>query len=299
MIRFVSRVAVLLLFAGSLAWAQKRPITFEDFIAVRAVSDPQLSPDGRNVLYNVRVADLAANRRVGRTYITSSSTANAKQWPAANVDASEARWSPDGKRAAHIAGGQLWIADADGANPKQLTTLNGGATGPVWSPTGTQIAFTSSVYPSCTSDACNAAREKAHDTSKVKAHIAEQLLYRHWTAWDEGQRSHLFVVSADGGEPRDLIPGANYDVPPPPFGGSEAYAFSPDGREIAYTAKDQGRNDATTTDLNLYLVPSSGGASTESTSANKGTDQNPVYTPDGKYIAYGSMPRAGFESEDR
>src|SRR4029079_16659332 len=90
---------------------------------------------------------------------------------------------------------------------------------------------------------------------------------------------------------------AKYDVPPPPFGGSEAYAFSPDGQEIAYTAKDQGRDDATTADLKLYLVPASGGASTVITAANKGADQNPVYTPDGRYIAYGSQARAGFESD--
>ncbi|HEY6219003.1 MAG TPA: prolyl oligopeptidase family serine peptidase, partial [Gemmatimonadaceae bacterium] len=295
--RTISRVFLLIAGAASLAGAQKRAITFDDFISVRAVSDPQMSPNGQTILYSVRIADLAGNKRTGRTYVTSSTAANAKQFPSADVNASEARWSPDGQRVAYVAGGQLWVSAADGSSPKQLTSLNGGATGPVWSPVGNQIAFTSSVYPGCSTDACNAAREKAHDTSKVKAHIADQLLYRHWNAWDEGQRSHLFVISADGGEPRDLIPGANYDVPPPPFGGSEAYAFSPDGREIAYTAKDQGRGDATSTDLNLYLVPSSGGASTVITSANKGTDQNPVYTPDGKYIAYGSMPRAGFESD--
>src|SRR6185369_9053549 len=118
------------------------------------------------------------------------------------------------------------VSDADGGNRKQLTTLNGGATGPVWAPTGAFIAFTSSVFPQCSEDACNVALEKARDTSKVKAHVADQLLYRHWNAWDEGTRSHLFVIAADSvGFPRDLTMGAKYDVPPPPFGGSEAYSF--------------------------------------------------------------------------
>ena len=275
----------------------RRAMTFEDFAAVRAVSDPQLSPDGRTVLYTVRVADVDANRRIGRTFAVNMTGGTARQFPAPDVDATEARWSPDGRRVAYIAGGQLWVADADGGNRRQITTLNGGATGPVWAPTGATIAFTSAVYPDCTSDACNAAREKARDTSKVKAHIADQLLYRHWNAWDDGTRSHLFVVTPDGGEPRDLIPGARYNVPPPPFGGSEAYTFSPDAREIAYTAKDQGRNDATTTDLNIYLVPVTGGPSVVITAANRGADQNPVYTPDGRFIAYGSQARAGFESD--
>jgi Tol biopolymer transport system component len=153
------------------------------------------------------------------------------------------------------------------------------------------------VYPDCTSDACNTAKSKAAADSKVKAHIADELMYRHWNAWDEGTRSHLFIVSADGGSPRDLVPGAKYDIPPGPFGGSEGYAWSPDQRELAYTAKDQARNDATTTDLNLYVISSAGGAPTVVTASNKGADANPVYSPDGRFIAYASQARAGFESD--
>src|SRR5690242_19221074 len=212
----------------------RRAITFEDFASVRAVADPQLSPDGRTILYTVRTTDVAANRRTPRTYAVPAAGGAAREFPTVDVNATEARWSPDGRRVAYVAGGQLWVSDSDGGNRRQLTSLNGGATGPVWAPTGSAIAFTSAVYPECTVDACNAALEKARDTNKVKAHIADQLLYRHWNTWDEGTRSHLFIVAADGGQPRDLIPGAKYDVPPPPFGGSEAYTFSPDGQEIAY-----------------------------------------------------------------
>jgi dipeptidyl aminopeptidase/acylaminoacyl peptidase len=297
--------SIALLAAHSLAAQQKlapskvegRLIAFDDFAAVRGVSDPQPAPDGRTVLYTVRTTDVDANRRASHTFAVATTGGAPRPFPTADIAAAEARWSPDGRRVAYIADDQLWLADADGNNRRQLTKLNGGATGPVWSPTGDRIAFTSGVYPDCATDTCNAARDKAKSESKVKAHVADQLMYRHWNAWDEGTRSHLFVVPSEGGEPRDLVPGARYDVPPGPFGGSEGYAFSPDGRELAYTAKDQGRADAWSTDVNVYTVPATGGTPTVITAANKGADQNPVYSPDGKYIAYASQARAGFESD--
>jgi dipeptidyl aminopeptidase/acylaminoacyl peptidase len=289
---------------------QKRPLSFKDYIAVRAVSDPQLSPDGSAVLYAVRTADFDANKRESATYLIPFAGGDPRRFPDDTTHAAEARWSPNGKRVAYVAKNQLWVADANGGNRKQLTTLSGGASGPVWAPTGDRIAFVSSVYPSCTTDACNAQRDSAREKSKVKAHVADHLMFRHWNAWDDGKRSHLFVISPDGSGLRDLNEGAPYDVPPGPFGGSEGYAFSPDGKEVSFTAKDQGPAEAWTTDINLYTVPAacpSAGATGATgqgcgkpsviTAENKGADQNPVYSPDGRYIAYASQRRAGFESD--
>ena len=194
-------------------------------------------------------------------------------------------------------GGQLWVAAADGSHARQLTTLSGGASGPVWSPANDRVAFVSAVYPECRDDACNAGKAKAAADSKVKAHITDALMYRHWNAYDDGTRSHLFVVGVGGEVARDLMPGARYDVPPGPFGGSEGYAFAPDGTELAYTAKDQGRADAWTTDNNIYVVGVAGGAPVVVTAANLGNDQNPVYTADGRFIVYASQKRGGLESD--
>lgn len=272
-------------------------MTFEDFAAVRVVSDPQLSPDGAMVLYAVRTTDLEANKRRTATYLIPVAGGSPRQFPAAGVNASEARWSPDGRRVAYVADDQLWIADATGASPRQLTRLSAGVSGPVWAPSGDHIAFVSRVYPECADDSCNAARARAAAASKVQAHVIDQLMYRHWTAYDDGTRSHLFVIAPDGSGLRDLTRGLRYDVPPGPFGGSEGYTFSRDGREVAYTAKDQGRADAWSTDLNVYAVPVQGGEATIVTAANKGADETPVYGPDGRTLLYHSQERAGFESD--
>src|SRR5437763_1286042 len=158
---------VLAVAAQALGAQQKRPITFEDFASVRAVSDPQPAPDGRTVLYAVRTTDVAANRRTSQTFAVPAEGGTARVFPEAGVSATEARWSPDGRYVAFIAGDQLWVSDAAGANRRQLTSLNGGATGPVWSSASDQIVFVSSVYPDCATDACNAAKDKAKADSKV------------------------------------------------------------------------------------------------------------------------------------
>ncbi len=275
----------------------KRPMTFEDFAAVRIVGGPQISPDGKSVIYTVRTTDVEGNKRKTESFIVSSSGGEPKRFPSADISMGEATWSPDGLKIAYTAGGQLWVIDANGSNPRQLTSLHGGASGPIWSPKGDKIAFVSAGYPECETDECNVAKAKQIAESQVKAIVTDRLLYRHWNAYGDGTKSHLYVVGLDGGAPKNLTPKANFHVPPPPFGGSEAYRFSPDGAEISYTAKDVGREEAWSTDIDVYIVPVSGGAATNITKGYKGSDYNAVYSPDGKSILFGSQERAGFESD--
>lgn len=281
----------------SAASAVRRAITFDELASVANVTDPQLSPDGRRVLYALRTTDVEENRRATATYLLPVAGGTPRQWPDDTTRATEARWSPDGRRVAFIAAGQLWIANADGTGKRRLTTLTGGATGPVWAPTSDRVAFTSRVYPRCRSEACNASLADSIAASKVRAHVADRLLYRHWNAWDDATRSHLFVANVGDITVTDLVPGAEYDVPPGPFGGSEGYAWSPDGRELAYAAKAASRDAAWSTDVNVYTVPAAGGASRVVTAANRGADGNPVYSPDGRWLAWLSQARAGFEAD--
>jgi dipeptidyl aminopeptidase/acylaminoacyl peptidase len=290
--------AVAIAAGSSTASAAGRPITIDDLLAFERLGDPQLAPDGTRVLYTVAVPDVGANRTARNIWIVPVAGGEAKALTTTGRD-EEARWSPDGRRVAYVSssGGsaQLWTMDADGANKKQVTRLSGEVDNIVWSPDGAMVAFTSEVYPDCRDEACNAARDKAREESKVKARVSDRLLYRHWTGWSEGKRRHLFVAALDGGTPRDLLPGADYDVPPVQREGPHPIAFAPDGRTICFTAITDAV-EAISTNADLFEIDVAGGAPRRLTT-NPGFDGAPAYSPDGTRIAYRSQARPGVESD--
>src|SRR5436190_1675473 len=198
-------------------FAAGRPITVTDLLSLHRVSDPQVSPDGARVLYTAGVPDVPNNRTARDIWLVTVATGDAKALTSGGRE-SDGRWSPDGRRVAFIssrAGNeQLFVMNADGSDAKAVSPLSGGVANIVWAPDGRSIAFTSEVFPDCRDEACSAARDKERDESKSKARIYDRLLYRHWSTWSEGKRSHPFVVELNGGAPRDLLPGADYDVPP-------------------------------------------------------------------------------------
>lgn len=278
--------------------AQGRPMSFDDLAAVRQVSDPHLSPDGRLVLYSVRSTNVDFNRSTLRTFlIPTDGSAPARGFPDDTTSAAEARFSPDGRRVAYIHAGQLWVSNINGTQRRALTRLWGGATGPKWAPGGDRIAFTSRVYPGCATDRCNADSALAMDRLPSRVRQYEQLLYRQWDRWEDGTRSHLFVVNLARPEPRDLVPGQRLHVPPMPFGGSASYDWSHDGQELAFSARTENPDDAWGTDMNLFTVPAFAGPPSVLTSTNRAADQQPVYSRDGRWIAYVAQRRAGFAAD--
>ena len=184
----------------------------------------------------------------------------------------------------------------------QVTNISTGADGGIWSPDGKNIVFLSAVYPECKDDACNQRRDEELKNSQVKAKIFTKLLYRHWAGFTEFKRSHLFVTSADSlaadenapSRARDLTPG-DHDVPPFNLGGQDMYAISPDGQELAYTSNID-EVEATSTNNEIFLVPITGGAP-KKISTSPGSDATPVYSPDGRHLAWHSMARAGYEAD--
>jgi dipeptidyl aminopeptidase/acylaminoacyl peptidase len=280
--------------ADAKAQTPRRPITVDDLLKVRRVGDPQLSPDGRLIAYQISDPDKAANRSRTQIYLIPVAGGDPVQLTSGDSSATTPRWSPDGKRIAFVRGGQIHTMDATGGDVKKITSISTGAGDPVWSPDGRWLAFVSDIYPGCADDACNQKRDAEAEASKVKAKVIDRLLYRHWTAWKDGKRTHVFVVSADGGAARDLTPG-DFDAPPFSLGGPTDYAFSPDSRELAF-ARNTEKVEATSTNNDIFTVPVAGGEAQRITGDNKGSDQSPLYSPDGRYLAYRSQATAGFES---
>jgi len=299
----LSGLAGTFLLAGGLAVAAqetpKHAITFDDLIKMHRVAEPQISPDGKWVAYTLATPDMEGNRNASNIWIVPTSGGAPAQLTQSGHDSSPV-WSPDGKTLAFLSSrsgdSQVYLLSLEGGEAQRLTKLSTGADIVKWSPDGKTIAFTSSVYPDCKDDDCNSKRDAEKEKNKVKAHVAEHLLYRHWTHWNEGKRSHLFVVAADGSAaPRDLTPGADYDVPPDERGSPADIAFSPDSKELCFTAVTD-KMEAISTNADLFLVPAAGGEIKRITT-QPGFDGNPAYSPDGKYIAYHAQLTPVYESD--
>jgi dipeptidyl aminopeptidase/acylaminoacyl peptidase len=291
---FVVSVISLLAFV-SLAVAQSGRFTIDDLLKVRRVGDPQVSPNGRRVAFTIGDVKFDDNRAVTQIYVIQLAGGETKQLTSGAGSASSPRWSPSGKKIAYVTGGQIWVMDDDGDDKEQVTKISTGASEPVWSPDGKWIAFTSEVYPECVDDACNKRKDEAADKSKVKAHITDRLLYRHWVEWRDLKRTHVFVVPSNGGTARDLTPG-DFDAPPYAVAGDVDYSFSPDSRELAYL-RNPDKVEAISTNSDIYIVPVTGGSGRNITARNRGYEDGPIYTKDGKYILYRSQATAGFEAD--
>ena len=279
--------------------AAKHPITFDDMIKMHRVAEPQISPDGKWVVYTVATPDVDVNRNASNIWMVST-TGGAQQQLTQSGHDSSPLWSPDGKAIAFLSSrsgdSQVYLLSLEGGEAQKLTKLSTGADIVKWSPDGKTIAFTSSVYPDCKDDDCNSKLDAEKEKNKVKAHVAEHLLYRHWSHWNEGKRAHLFVVPVDGSSaPRDLAPGADYDVPPDERGGPGDISFSPDSKELCFTAVTD-KMEAISTNGDLFTVPVAGGEIKRLTK-QPGFDGQPVYSPDGKYIAYHAQLTPEYEAD--
>src|SRR6202167_3799073 len=322
--RFFPAFLALITFTMPAVAQAKHPFTFEDMMKLRRVGEPEVSPDGKWVIFSVVDVDLEANTKTPHIWIVATAGGQEREI-IADQDADRPRGAPDGKRFAFIStkegGSQVWVAQFDNTAGTvtrvwKLTSVATEAGGEVWSPDAKNILFTSDVYPECDAQddpiTCNAKMLDEANKSKVQAQIFTHLLYRHWNAYKEGKRSHIFAIEAPPAvepsayagrpvvRPHDLTPG-DHDAPVFSLGGQDNYAFSPDGQEICYTSNHD-KNPAASTNNDLWIVPVSGGPAGSSqekniTADNPASDSTPLYSPDGRYIAYRAQQRPGYESD--
>src|SRR6516225_9124946 len=204
--RFAVVLGLLLLTTLCLpAMAGDRPMTIDDLLAIKGVSDPQVSPDGDSIVYAVSELDRATDKTNSSLWMVPAAGGEPKRLTTAPGTNNHPRYSPDGKTIAFVSsrGGssQVWLLPTDGGEARQLTHLPIDVSGPIWSPKGDRIAFAAEVYPGTTPEQ-TAAKDKEKEAAKSKVRIHDHLMIRHWNAWDEGKKSHLFVADAATGQAR-------------------------------------------------------------------------------------------------
>lgn len=257
------------------------------------VSDPQLSPDARRVLYNVRATDWAANRGATALWVIEADGSRRKL-PVSDGGAGSGRWAPDGSiyfLSSRGGSSQVWRTDREGQAAAQVTSLPIDVTHFRIAPDGKSLVLALPVFIDCKDLACTRDRLKATAESKSTVRAYDRLPLRPWDSWNDGRRSHLFVQALDGsglaaGAPRDLMPGFDGDAPSRPQGGDDAFVISPDSRQVVFQSQDQGRTEVFTDNSDLFRVALAGGAVVNLTKANSAADYAPAFSPDGKHLAW-------------
>lgn len=280
---------------------EKRAMTVEDMWSMKRISELTVSPDGKTLAFTVQKYIIEENKGQKDIYLMNSDGSNLRPLKNSDKNESNPQFSPDGKTIAYSFQDQIWICDYEGKNDKQVTDIYTGVNGFKFSPDGTKMLFLSSVYPDCDSQECNKNKDDEKSSCKVEAEVFTELMYRHWDDWRGPKRSHLFLLDLTSGDFTDLMLFSKLDCPPIGLGSSNDYNFSPDGKEIVFVMNTD-EFLATSTNNDVFVIRVDDVTKERETpfkkiSESKGVDVHPVYSPNGKYIAFLSMERAGFEAD--
>lgn len=293
---------VLLLAFSSGYSAEMHPFSVHDMWAMKRISDPQVSPDGSRIVFVLRSYDVKADSRSTDLYLMSANGSDLHQLTTHSASDFNPRWSPDQRWIYFLSSRsgkfQVWKISPAGGEASVVTDLPVAAGNLEISPTGDRLVFSMEVYPECSSLDCTADRNQKEVEIKSSGILYDRLFVRHWDTWKDGKRSHLFAYSLQDKTLIDLMQGMDADSPSKPFGGSEEFAISPDGKTLIFTARASGHEESWSTDFDLYQVPLDGSGKAKCiTEANQAWDTEPVFSPDGKTVAYLAMKRPGFEAD--
>ncbi|HEY0320736.1 MAG TPA: S9 family peptidase [Pyrinomonadaceae bacterium] len=293
---------VLLLIAGTHALAQKRAFNLEDLYRIKNVSDVHVSPDGKSIVYMLTTSDLSRARRSSQIWIMDADGRAARAVSPDGQNVNSPRFSPDGSLLSFITtkdgNANIFLMNTQGGEVRQVTNISTGVYDQLWSPDGKWMAFSTDVYPECNGDdACNKRIAERWETGPLKAHMADDLFYRHWNAWKDGTRTHIYLVSVATGQARDLTPG-DFDSPSFQLGGPLQYDFSPDGTEFVFVSNhDKNPETSTNNDLWLLSLTDTNAKPRNITTSNPAYDGSPMYSPDGRYIGYRMQKQPAYESD--
>jgi dipeptidyl aminopeptidase/acylaminoacyl peptidase len=302
--RFVLPAIFIVLSFAPLALAaakETHPFSVRDLVSFDRISEPKISPDNRQIVFTVSALDWDANKRRSDLWLSGSDGTGLRRLTQHEAADTSAVFAPDGKTIYFLStrsgSAQIWKLALDGGEPQAVTSVPLDVGSFLLSPDGTKLALSMEVFPGTT---VAETRKRLDDEAAKKASgkIYDRLFFRHWDAWADGRRSHIFVMPSAGGDPVDVMNALDADAPSKPFGGTEEYAFTPDGKGIVFSARDVGREEAWSTNFDLFLAPIDGSSPPKNlTSANPAWDSNPAFSPDGKTLAYLAMKRPGYEAD--
>ena len=295
-------------------------MTPEALWAMGRIGGAQASPDGKQVVYQVGYYSVKENKSHQILYVMDADGKNKRQLTTSAKSETDATWIENGQKIAYLFGGQVWKMDADGGNKQQLTHSKADIEGFKFSPDGKRVILIKSIPYYGT------IKKNPDDLPLTTGMVITDMNYRHWDHYVESiPHPYVAQVTENGiDEGKDILEGEPYECPMAPFGGVEQLAWSPDSKQIAYTCrKREGLAYAISTDSDIYLYdidsqatrnlckpanyqePAIDPTKTMATQAvnhqdgdfNVGYDQNPKFSPDGKYVAWQSMKHNGYESD--
>ena len=302
--RFVAQLIATASLA-SIAFAQEQHgFSVDDMLAMQRISDPQVAPDGQWVAFNLRSTDLVANRGRTDVWVMRADGSALRQMTANDAGDSNARWMPDSKSLVFLStrsgSSQIWRMPLDGGEPLQLSKFALDVGNLCVFPDGERLLFTLEVYPDLATPAETVKRDEERAADKASGKLYDRLMVRHWDAWEDGKRSHAFVWKIGADAALDLMPGMDVDTPIQPFGGTEDLTISADSKWVVFAAKNAGREDAWSTNNDIWSVPVDGSVPPKCLSAaNKAQDGAPSFSPDGKRLAWLAMARPGYEADQQ
>ena len=309
-LRVACGLSCLLLLVAFAPFAQAsdegpRPFSVHDLVMLDRISSMTVSPDGAYLAFVVRTTDLEANRGLTDLWVMRSDGTGLRQLTTHPASESNPAWSVDGRALYFLSSrtgtNQIWHIALDGGEARQVSDLPLGVGNLKLSPDGRRVGFSLEVFVDCETLACTEERLAEREKGPATGKIYERLFVRQWDTWRDGRRQHLFTAPllADGslGEPVDMMPGMDADAPSRPFGGAEEYTFTPDGQGLVFSARLQPSDEAWSTNFDLFHVSAPGVEPVSLTAENAAWDTQPVFSPDGRTLAYKAMRVPAYEAD--